>query len=427
MSHKSLSDSQLKNILDAFPHNNPNPVLLLDKNGNVQFANEAAIKAFDEYGLQIGGPFSDAIGSLLYKELTTSNREVEVKLGELYFAFSSASSDDPNSFFVFGNNVTNKFLAQRNLAKLFDQSVLTLGKIVEARDPYTEGHSLNVSKITKDIASQLSFSDFDLKGLEVCGKLHDIGKIIVPGSILHKPGKLNEYERGLIKLHPSTAKQFLSLVEFPWPIAEVVSQHHERIDGSGYPSGLRGEEINLWARILSVADVMDAMIAYRPYRQAREIKELIFELLDGAGTKYDEKVVDIAVKLICEKQKKVCIVDDDEEILDVYATALVKKGFSVKKFTEPLEVVSYFSKNSSAILITDMAMPELNGIELSFKIHSISPETKILMITGYAEKKDVISAMKNGVDAILEKPITIEELIKAVNVFYVEKTGISCA
>ena len=119
MSHKSLSDSQLKNILDAFPHNNPNPVLLLDKNGNVQFANEAAIKAFDEYGLQIGGPFSDAIGSLLYKELTTSNREVEVKLGELYFAFSSVSSDDPNSFFVFGNNVTNEFLAQRNLAKLW--------------------------------------------------------------------------------------------------------------------------------------------------------------------------------------------------------------------------------------------------------------------------------------------------------------------
>jgi HD-GYP domain-containing protein (c-di-GMP phosphodiesterase class II) len=136
----------------------------------------------------------------------------------------------------------------------------------------------------------------------MAGLIHDIGKINVPAEILSKPGPLTELEYGLIKMHPQVGHDVLNeAIEFPWPLAQIVLQHHERIDGSGYPQGLLGEEIILEARILGVADVVEAMASHRPYRSARGVDEALEEISQNRGVLYDPEVVDACLKLFTEK------------------------------------------------------------------------------------------------------------------------------
>jgi len=142
----------------------------------------------------------------------------------------------------------------------------------------------------------------DVTGLYISGLLHDIGKVGVPVEILAKPGRLTDAEMALIRRHPQTSYEVLKVIDFPWPVAEAILQHHERLDGSGYPRGLKGKEIIREARILAVADVVDAMINHRPYRPARSIEEVKEELRKGRGKLYDPEVVDACLKVIEEDQ-----------------------------------------------------------------------------------------------------------------------------
>ncbi|MBL7062415.1 MAG: HD domain-containing protein, partial [Dehalococcoidia bacterium] len=141
----------------------------------------------------------------------------------------------------------------------------------------------------------------EINGIRVAGIVHDIGKIQIPAEILSKPGRLTELEFSLIKNHPSAGHEILKSVEFPWPVAQIVLQHHERMDGSGYPSGMSGNDILLEARILSVADVVEAMASHRPYRPALGIDQALDEISKNSGILYDSKVVDACSKLFCEK------------------------------------------------------------------------------------------------------------------------------
>lgn len=161
----------------------------------------------------------------------------------------------------------------------------------EMRDPYTAGHQRRVGDIAAAIGEELGLDADRLEGLRVAGRLHDIGKIAIPAEILTRPGRLSDEERALIQLHPQAGYDVLVDVPFPWPVALVALQHHERLDGSGYPNGLRGEAIILEARIVAVADVLEAMSSHRPYRESLGVESALAELEDGAGTHYDAAVV----------------------------------------------------------------------------------------------------------------------------------------
>lgn len=167
----------------------------------------------------------------------------------------------------------------------------------ELRDPYTSGHQKRVSQIACAIAEEMGLPEEKISGIRVAGLLHDVGKIQVPAEILSKPGKLNDSEFGMIKSHATSSYEILKAVEFPWPLAEIVAQHHERIDGSGYPKGLSGDQILVEARILAVADVIEAMASHRPYRPALGIHKALEEISRNSGKFYDPEVVSVCQEL----------------------------------------------------------------------------------------------------------------------------------
>ncbi|MHB8279929.1 MAG: PAS domain S-box protein [Candidatus Humimicrobiaceae bacterium] len=178
------------------------------------------------------------------------------------------------------------------------QAIVSIG---EFRDSYTAGHQKNVTQLAFAIAEELGLSKDLIESLKFAGILHDIGKIYVPTDILNKPGKLNEFEMNLIKLHPKTGYDILKNIDFPWPIAKVVLQHHERLDGSGYPDGLKGDKIMVEAKILSVADVVEAISSHRPYRPALGMDKAFEEIQKYKGVLYDSEVVDACIKVFNKK------------------------------------------------------------------------------------------------------------------------------
>ena len=193
---------------------------------------------------------------------------------------------------------------QRYIAQLqtaFMRTVEVAMNLSEMRDPYTAGHERRVAEIAVAIGRELGLDDDRLHGLRVAGYLHDIGKISIPAEILSKPGKLTPIEYNLIKGHPQAGFDVLKNVDFPWPVAQVALQHHERIDGSGYPQGLRGEDILLEARIMAVADVVEAMSAHRPYRAGLGIDAALAEIARGRGSHFDPAVADACLRLFRDK------------------------------------------------------------------------------------------------------------------------------
>jgi PAS domain S-box-containing protein/putative nucleotidyltransferase with HDIG domain len=171
----------------------------------------------------------------------------------------------------------------------------------ELRDPYTYGHEQRVGDLSGAIAAEMGLDAQVVKGLQIAGYVHDIGKIVVPAEILAKPTKLTKAEFELIKSHPEQGYEVLKEIDFPWPVAQVALQHHERLDGSGYPQGLKGDQILLEARILAVADVVEAMAAHRPYRASLGIDAALEEVRKYRGVKYDSAAVDACVRLFHER------------------------------------------------------------------------------------------------------------------------------
>jgi putative nucleotidyltransferase with HDIG domain len=199
-------------------------------------------------------------------------------------------------------------LAEERLRAAFDwirkqqtETIAALASVTVIRDPYTAGHQQRVASLACAIAEEMGLPADTVDGIRVAGILHDIGKIAVPAEILTKPGKLSELEFGVVKTHAETSYEILKEIEFQWPVAEIVYQHHERCDGSGYPRGLKGDEILLEVRILSVADVVEAMSSHRPYRPALELEAALEEVERGCGTLYDPEVCGACLRLFHER------------------------------------------------------------------------------------------------------------------------------
>jgi PAS domain S-box-containing protein len=187
------------------------------------------------------------------------------------------------------------------LQETFHSTVTALASAVEMKDQYTAGHQPRVTQLACAIAEEMGLSSEQIEGIRMAASIHDIGKIMVPAEILNKPGPLTEIQYEMIKMHPRASYDILKRIKFPWPVAQIVLQHHERQDGSGYPQGLRGEHIMMEARILAVANVVEAMNAHRPYRPAFDIKVALEEISKNRGILYDSEVVDACLRLFNEK------------------------------------------------------------------------------------------------------------------------------
>lgn len=184
--------------------------------------------------------------------------------------------------------------------KAMEGSVQAIALAVEMRDPYTSGHQNRVADLACAIARIMELPKDRIYGLRMASVIHDLGKLTIPGEILCKPGRLSGPEYAMIKTHVQSGYDILKKIDFPWPLADIVIQHHERLDGSGYPQGLSGDEISLEARILSVADVFETIGSHRPYRPSLGMQKAMNELIDNSGRLYDPDVVDACRKLVDE-------------------------------------------------------------------------------------------------------------------------------
>lgn len=188
-------------------------------------------------------------------------------------------------------------LTQKKLMESLELTITAMSTTMEMRDPYTSGHQKKVAQISEAIARELGWSEDKIHGLRMAALVHDIGKVSIPAELLVKPSKLTEIEYALMKEHVNNGYLILKEIPFVWPIAEMVRQHHERLDGSGYPLGLKGDQILPEARILGVADIIDSMSSHRPYRPALGLEKAINEIVSRAGKDLDEEVVAAAKKL----------------------------------------------------------------------------------------------------------------------------------
>lgn len=190
---------------------------------------------------------------------------------------------------------------KEKLSLSLQETVGIARKLIALRDPYTAGHENHVGEFAKAIAAEMGFDEDFQEELLLGGYLHDIGKIVVPVSILTKPGRISSEEYGLIQNHVQAGFDLLKDISFPWDVSRTVLEHHERLDGSGYPNQLKADEISMQARILAIADVVLSMAAARPYRQALGIEAALAEIERGRNLQYDSSAVDACINLIRQK------------------------------------------------------------------------------------------------------------------------------
>ena len=258
-----------------------------------------------------GSPFANEVNIADWKvtrELTLKRKDA----GELTVAVTIVAirydSGATQYFDGILEDITERKQAQEQIQQSLQRLQKTIREIIEAmayigevRDPYTAGHQRRVAQLSFEIAKTMGLVDEKYEGLTMAAFVHDIGKILVPADILSKPGKLTKPEYDMLKDHSRIGYEILKTIEFPWPIATIVLQHHERMNGSGYPSGLSGDQIIVEARILAVADVVEAMSSHRPYRPALGIDRALEEINLNRGKLYDPVVVDACVRLFREK------------------------------------------------------------------------------------------------------------------------------
>ena len=200
-----------------------------------------------------------------------------------------------------GNIEEERGRALENMQKALQDSIHAIAYALETRDPYTAGHQRQVAQIATAIAREMELPEMMIEGVHFGSLIHDLGKISIPAEILTRPRRLSALEMQMMQTHPQAGYEIVVGIDFPWPVAEMILQHHERIDGTGYPNGLKGDDIPLESRILAVADVVDAMTSHRPYRAGLGIDKALEEIERNRGTYYDPLVVDACMRLFREK------------------------------------------------------------------------------------------------------------------------------
>jgi len=287
------------------------PVFLHDEQGRLLRVNQA-------YARHAGMPPEATLGKLYWQifpvldgplgsDIAVRQKNIEEELrtpdGGVFISNVYAVCDAEGEYLYsvhFMHDVTERMRVAERLQKSLEGTIQAITAAVEARDPYTAGHQQRVAELAVAIARHMELDEKIVEGIYLGGKIHDIGKIHLAAEILSKPTRLTELEYELIKEHVQIGYDILKDIEFPWPVADIAHQHHERLDGSGYPQGLKGEDICLEARIVAVADVVEAMTTHRPYRPGLGIERALEEIERGRGTHYDADAVDACLSLFRE-------------------------------------------------------------------------------------------------------------------------------
>jgi len=295
---------ETSSLLEQVVNHNSDGIIVIDADRKVIFSNPSALSLLMEHYRVLPGdefklPFKE---NQIFRE-----RLSRKKTDDLILEIRSATiiHEAEQAFLITLHDLSDieriheeKKRAEINVKKALLQTVNAISLTVEKRDPYTSGHQNRVARLAVAIGEQMQFSEDELEGLKIGGLIHDIGKIYIPAEILNRPGPVNEYERLIVQEHTTIGYEIMSTVDFPWPIADMVLQHHENIDGSGYPNGLKGDEITLEAKIMAVADVVAAMSEYRPYRTMFSLDDIISLIKSESGKKFEPKIVDICIKVL---------------------------------------------------------------------------------------------------------------------------------
>ncbi|MDD3268687.1 MAG: HD domain-containing protein [Syntrophomonadaceae bacterium] len=316
------SEERYRQLVEVSPD-----AIVVHIHGSIVFINQAGADLIGVKNAQavIGNPITDFIHTdsmPAYYDLSknlhsTGNFPLtEMKLikhdGAIVFTEvvgASSMFQGSHSVQVIVRNITARKLAEENLQRSLEQlqnvlegTVNALATTTEKKDPYTAGHQRRVASLACHIATQMGFTDEQVKIIRTASILHDIGKLQIPTDILSKPGRLSEMEALLVKTHSQAGYEIVNSIPFSGSVASILLQHHERLDGSGYPLGLKGSEILMEARILAVADVVEAMASHRPYRPALGIDRALDEIRQGAGTIYDSSVVETCLKIFSNNE-----------------------------------------------------------------------------------------------------------------------------
>lgn len=298
-----MSEVNFRNMI----YNNADGILILDENSIVKFMNPAAESIFGTKARHfVGQTFEHLI-------IPGKPTELDIIIGDgksvvAEMRVMETEWEGKKAYLASLRDITNrKRMQQRlqrsldNLKEVMDGTIRAMALAVEMRDPYTSGHQHRVAQLAQAIAEEISLPADTIEGVYMAASIHDIGKISLPAEILSKPRKLTEIERKMIQAHSKVGYDILNGIDFSWPIAQIVLQHHERMDGSGYPHGLGGKEVLIEARIVGVADVVETMASHRPYRPAMGLDRALEEVFKNKGRLYDEKVVNACLILFNEK------------------------------------------------------------------------------------------------------------------------------
>ena len=294
-----------KSIVQNMLYNFPEAVILIDNNLKILLYNKIGEELISKFGYISNKDQLLKFKDILIKRLIKSDkRELDVVIDEekdtriLKLTVQPIEIPHPSpTWLIMVSDVTESRNFQRKIHRMLEGTVFSLALAIERRDPYTAGHQKNVANLTKKIAKKLGLDEQKIDILFMGALLHDLGKIAIPSEILTKPGKLTPEEFALIKTHPRVGYEILKDVEFVGPVKEMVLYHHERLDGSGYPEGLKGDLIPMEARLLAVADVVDAISSHRPYRPALGLEMALEEIKKNRGILYDPDVVDACLSI----------------------------------------------------------------------------------------------------------------------------------
>lgn len=350
--------------------------------------------------------------------------------------------------------------------------------MLEQHDHYTYMHSINVALLGTLLGLELNYTPQQLQDLALGALLHDVGKMLIPQDILNKPGQLSQEEYALMKRHPLMGTSIMGEMVDNEEQLTAMLQHHERWQGQGYPQGLVGEDIHPYAQIVAVADVFDALTSHRPYRPAFPPYHAVELIMKGEGSEFSPKVVRALLRTVvlypantmvllntgevgqvvgvpthaptrprvrvlytacgsaskCDRvidlqqntaclvstvkyggnQMKFMLIDDDRACLEGLVSALEPTGHDFYIFTVPEDAVAAYQKQPCDVVITDMKMPGMNGIEVLKAIRAIDPEAKVIVITGHGDVDTAIAAVNNGAYAFFGKPVDIGELLETL-------------
>jgi HD-GYP domain-containing protein (c-di-GMP phosphodiesterase class II) len=277
--------------------------LSVNNNGAIWLKDQATVEIYEQDGICLSLGFLTIVSKEMEAEdeLKKHHDQLEEIVHERTAALTKLNDQ-------LKQEIAERKLAEEKLqqsyAKLqknLDEIVHAMSLTVEKRDPYTAGHQKRTTELAMALAGEMGLSEHQIKGIQMAALIHDMGKISIPAEILSKPGKLNEVEMQMVRRHPQAAFEILKEIDFPWPVDLIVLQHHEKMDCSGYPQGLAGEDILLEARILCIADVVESIESHRPYRPGLGIDKALEEISNNRGILFDQNVVDACLRLFKEK------------------------------------------------------------------------------------------------------------------------------